>query len=275
MIDFSVSFLEFFSATFIPLYLAMVTVAYLQMKFRISVRYLSSFALGLMFWFVFDTLNDAVQLDVNNGYDFAASATHIGLVVVFVFGFLVVALSSTYFISRGNGDNTGNTLPLFIAVVIVAIGMGFHGIAEGIEFGGLSAGTQAATVLDAIGGIGGGIAYVLHKFLEASMVAIVYLGISIAKSESFRHKLTKMAVFGLAFGLPSALGEIVGYFVQVDSVYFFALGAGAALSVSLLIAFSIFQHSQNRGLAYSQWMWTMLAASVGFLCLYGAAMFHS
>ncbi|HUK27537.1 MAG TPA: hypothetical protein VLV31_03865 [Candidatus Acidoferrales bacterium] len=274
MIKFSVSLVEFVLATFIPVYVGMVVITYLQTKFRISLRYLSAFALGLMFWFFFDTMNDAVQLDVNSGYDFATSTTHSWLLAVFVFGFLVIGLSSTYFLSRTKGKPV-DILQIFITGIIVAIGMGFHGVGEGIEFGGLSAGTQATTILDAIGGIGGGVAYVIHKFLESSIVAITYLGISIDDDEAFRNKLSNIVVFGLAFGIPSVLGEIAGYFVQIDSSYFFALGVGAALAVSLLIVFSIFRTSQNRALAYSQWVWTMLAVFIGFLCLYGAALFHS
>ena len=274
MIKFSVSLVEFVLATFIPVYVGMVVITYLQTKFRISLRYLSAFALGLMFWFFFDTMNDAVQLDVNSGYDFATSTTHSWLLAVFVFGFLVIGLSSTYFLSRTKGKPV-DILQIFITGIIVAIGMGFHGVGEGLEFGGLSAGTQATTILDAIGGIGGGVAYVIHKFLESSIVAITYLGISIDDDEAFRNKLSNIVVFGLAFGIPSVLGEIAGYFVQIDSSYFFALGVGAALAVSLLIVFSIFRTSQNRALAYSQWVWTMLAVFIGFLCLYGAALFHS
>ncbi|MGA2790451.1 MAG: hypothetical protein ABSF00_06770 [Candidatus Bathyarchaeia archaeon] len=272
MIEFSVSLIEFVLATFMPLYLGMIFITYLQMKFKLDVRYLSAFALGLVFWFFFDTMNDAVQLGVNEGYDFTTSGTHSGLVAVFVFGFLVIALLSTYFISRKTG---GGILQLYITGIIVAIGMGFHGIGEGIEFGGLSAQTQAVTVLDAIGGVSGGVAYVIHKFLEATIVAIVYLGISIGENESFRNKMSKIAVLGLAFGVPSALGEVIGYFIQIDSAYFYALGVGAALSVALLVVFPIFRHSEDRGLSYSQWGWTMLATFIGFLCLYGAALFHS
>jgi hypothetical protein len=275
MIEFSVSLIEFVLATFIPLYLGMIFITYSQMKFKLDVRYLSAFALGLLFWFFFDTMNDAVQLGVNEGYDFTTSATHSGLVGVFVSGFFVIAVLSTYFISRKTGEGRNSILELFITGIIAAVGMGFHGIGEGIEFGGLSAQTQAVTVLDAIGGVSGGVAYVIHKFLEATIVAIVYLGISIGENESFRSKLSKIAVLGLAFGVPSALGEVIGYFIQVDSAYFYALGVGAALSVALLVVFPLFRYSKDRRLSYSQWMWTMLAMFIGFLCLYGAALFHS
>jgi hypothetical protein len=273
MIEFSISLVEFILATFAPLYVGMVFITYLQMKFKLSVRYLSAFALGLMFWFFFDTLNDSVQLDVNEGFNFPAS--HIGLVSVFVFGFLVIALLSTFLVSKKTNRIDAGVSAYFDAAIVVAVGMGFHGIGEGVEFGGLSAGTQAFTILDAIGGYSGGISYIIHKFLEATIVMIVYIGLTVGEHASFRSKLSKITTLGLAFGLPSAFGEVIGYFVELNSAYFFALGAGAALSVTLLIVWPMFRTTEDGQLTYSQWTRLMLAALIGFLCLYGAALFHS
>jgi hypothetical protein len=273
MIEFSISLVEFILATFAPLYVGMVFITYLQMKFKLSVRYLSAFALGLMFWFFFDTLNDSVQLDVNEGFNFHAS--HIGLVSVFVFGFLVIALLSTFLVSKKTNRIDAGVSAYFDAAIVVAVGMGFHGIGEGVEFGGLSAGTQAFTILDAIGGYSGGISYIIHKFLEATIVMIVYIGLTVGEHTSFRSKLSKITTLGLTFGLPSAFGEVIGYFVELNSAYFFALGAGAALSVTLLIVWPMFRTTEDGQLTYSQWTRLMLAALIGFLCLYGAALFHS
>jgi hypothetical protein len=94
MITFSASLFEFVLATFIPLYFGMIFIIYLQKRFELDVRYLSAFALGLMFWFFFDTLNDAVQLDVNEGFDFRFSASHSILLIVFIFGFFTIELTS-------------------------------------------------------------------------------------------------------------------------------------------------------------------------------------
>ena len=53
---------------------------------------------------------------------------------------------------------------------------------------------------------------------------------------SFRERIIGNA----PFGLPSAAGDVSGYFVPVDSSYFYALGGGAALFVALLVVKSIF-----------------------------------
>lgn len=270
LIDFGTSFVEFVLATFIPVYFGFVFVAGLGRLAKVEVRYLSAFAFGLLFWFFFDTLNDAVQLGVNEG--FAFSFRHLGLVLMFLVGFLFLALSIGLGASRGAGAKDVSSQHI-LPCVLVALGMGFHGVGEGLEFGGLSAGTQAFTVLDAIGGPSGGVAYVLHKFLEATVVMIVFVGLTNGKWAS--RKLWVVVVLGLAFGLPSALGEIVGYYVSIDPSNFFALGGGAALVVTLFVIRPIFSNQSRGELNYSEWVKIALALLSGFLCLYAAALFHS
>jgi hypothetical protein len=88
-----------------------------------------------------------------------------------------------------------------------------------------------------------------------------------------RRKLSQIAIIGLAFGIPSAVGEVVGYYAPIDSSYFFALGGGAALFVALLVVRPIFV--DDRIMTYSQWVKIVLAVLVGFLSLYAAAAFHA
>ena len=270
MIPFLVSFVEFVLATFIPLYLGMFLAGAVRTA-HIESRYLSAFALGLLFWFFLDTLNDAIQLGVNDGYDF--NPQHTGLLVMFILGFLAIALPAGVGVSKRM--STTQSAGRFLTALLVAIGMGFHGIGEGLEFGGLSAGTTATTILDAIGGAGGGVSYMLHKFLEASLVLIVFIVLVESERFSLRAEWKRITLVGLAFGIPSVLGEVVGYFLEVDSAYLFALGGGAALVVAFLAVRSIWGNAMNGELTYAQYIKTVLMVLVGFLCLYGAAMFHS
>jgi hypothetical protein len=271
MIGFASSFTQFILATFIPLYFGMFFVIVLGQVARFSIRYLSAFAFGLLFWFFLDTLNDAIQLGVNEGYSFGFR--HTVLLLLFIFGFLTVALSSGLSVSATVGAGPASH-PLLVAT-LVAVGMGFHGIGEGLGFGGTLAGTSAISVLDAIGGYGGGIAYVLHKFLEATIVMVVFVALVRDERFSFRKHLWRVVVLGLAFGIPSAVGEVVGYYVPIDSSYFFALGGGAALFVALQVVRPIFTGNGREELAYSQWVGIVLALLLGFLSLYAAAAFHA
>jgi len=271
MIPFVVSCVEFVLATFIPLYLGMFLVGAVR-TVRFESRYLSAFALGLLFWFLLDTLNDAIQLGVNDGYDF--NPEHTGLLLIFIVGFLAIALPAGVGLSKRTGTIQSAKAGPFPTALMVALGMGFHGIGEGLEFGGLSAGTTATTILDAIGGVGGGAAYVLHKLLEASIVMIVFIALVEGERFSLRVEWKRVALLGLAFGLPSVLGDVVGYFVEVNSAYLFALGGGAALVIVLLAVRPIWGDGWKGDLTYAQYVKMVLMVLMGFLCLYGAAMFH-
>jgi hypothetical protein len=270
MIDFPSSFMQFVIATFVPLYVGMVLVAVLRWKLHVSSRYLSAFAIGLLFWFFLDTINDAIQLGVNEGYSFGFE--HTALILLFVAGFLPLVLLSGIPMTRGALGVSQSTA--LVTGVLVALGMGFHGIGEGLEFGGTSAGTSALTVIDAIGGYGGGLAYVLHKFLEATIVMTVFVCLTASEGIDFRKQIWHILILGLMFGLPSALGEIAGYFAPIDASYSYALGGGAALFVALLAIRPIWGDAWKSGMTYSEYVKAMLTVLVGFLCLYGAAMFH-
>lgn len=272
MILFGVSFVEFVLATFIPLYVGMLLTGVIRTA-GFESRYLSAFGLGLLLWFFLDTLNDAIQLGVNEGYDF--NLQHSGLLLMFILGFLAIALPAGVGLSKTTHIYQSERVGRFLTALLVAIGMGFHGVAEGLQFGGLSAGTTTTTVLDAIGGLGGGVAYVLHKLLEASLVMIVFIALVESKRFSLRDEWKRVALLGLAFGIPSAIGDIVGYFVEVNSTYLFALGGGAALVVALLAVRPIWGQGWKGDLTYSKYIKMMLMVLLGFLCLYGAAMFHA
>jgi hypothetical protein len=270
MIEFLTSFTQFVIATFVPLYFGMLLVAVLRWKLHFSLSYLSAFAVGLLFWFFLDTLNDAIQLGVNDGYSFGFE--HSALLLLFVVGFVLLVLLSG--IPMRHGRMGASESRVLTTGVLVAVGMGFHGIGEGLEFGGTSAGTSALTVLDAIGGYSGGLAYVLHKFLEATIVMTVFVCLLASERVDLRREVSHILTLGLMFGLPSALGEIVGYYAPIDSSYAYALGGGAALFVAVLALRPIWGDAWKGGLAYPEYVKMMLTALLGFLCLYGAAMFH-
>jgi len=270
MIEFTESFIEFALATLVPIYAGMISVIILVNLTHIKTRYLSAFALGLLLWFLFDTMNDAVQLGVNEGYVFDFHQTL--LVLLFVAGFLLLTLSrGTKIASYDKIENSA--LPALVALV-VALGMGIHGFGEGLEFGALAAGTPTVSVLDAIGGVGGGISYFLHKLLESIIVVVVFVAAS-RTSISINKQVRQAAIIGLIFAIPSMIGEAVAYYIPMNATYFFAMGAGAAVSVALEVIRPIFGESGNEEVSFSQWLGISLSVLLGFFFLYGAALFHS
>ena len=271
MIEFGVAFVEFVLATFLPIYVGMFLLIALSNGDRVSTRVLSAYALGLLFWFFYDTLNDAAQLDVNQGYSFDLG--HIGLLALFIVGFLLFTMLGGRLSSKREAASTESALP-FLLGMIAALAMGIHGIGEGTAFGGLAAGTQASTILDAIGGINGGVAYCLHKLLESTIVIAVFIPLARANGLSIRSQLWHTVLLGLMFGIPSAVGEVVGYSFAIDSTWFYAMGAGAALFVVLQVAKRIFVVNRDEGVTYSQWVRISGAMILGFLLLYAAALLH-
>ena len=270
MIEFTESFIEFALATLVPIYAGMIAVILLVSVTHIKTRYLSAFALGLLLWFLFDTMNDAVQLGVNEGYIFDFHQTL--LVLLFVAGFFLLTLSrGTIVTNYTKAENS--VLPPLVALM-VALGMGIHGFGEGLEFGALAAGTPAVNVLDAIGGVGGGVSYFLHKLLESIIVVAVFVAAP-RTSISIDKQVRQTAIIGLIFAIPSMIGEAVAYYIPMNTTYFFAMGAGAAVSVALEVIRPIFGEGGNEDVSFSQWLGISFSVLLGFFFLYGAALFHS
>ncbi len=129
---------------------------------------------GIVFWFFLDVMNDAVLLDVNQG--FGGGLDHALLAVLFAVGFLLLFGLERAFskspIRKTRGERTGRAMEIsFTIAVLVALGIGFHALAEGIEIGSLI--PSATNIVDTIGGLSAGFAYVLHKFLEGFVIGVV------------------------------------------------------------------------------------------------------
>jgi len=115
----------------------------------------------------------------------------------------------------------------------------------------------------------------LHKLLESTIVIVVFLAAARAQNMSIRKQVRQAVVIGLIFGIPSVIGEAVAYYMPIDATYFFAMGAGAALSVALYVIRPIFRESGDKTTIYSRWVGISLSILLGFFLLYGAALFHS
>jgi len=71
------------------------------------------------------------------------------------------------------------------------------------------------------------------------------------------------------------IGEAVAYYIPMNTTYFFAMGAGAAVSVALEVIRPIFGEGGNEDVSFSQWLGISFSVLLGFFFLYGAALFHS
>jgi len=156
MIGYATSVLGILGATLIPAFISLYLIS--NLKF-IKLQYIVATGIGLAFWFFFDTMGDAAQLDVNDG--FTGGLSQIGLVVVFLLGIAVLAIfdhvavpSSNVYegISPTNPASSKYSKLIFLIPAGIAIVMGMHGFGEGWDFASAAAATQTGSILDAFGG---------------------------------------------------------------------------------------------------------------------------
>ncbi len=124
------------AATFVPLFIGLFIPIALMADFPLRSRFFAAFSSGIMFWFFLDVMNDAVLLDVNQGFEGGfAQALLAGL---FAAGLLLLFRLERF--SKANSTVAGLS---FTVAVLVAIGIGFHALGEGIEIGSLIPSTRS------------------------------------------------------------------------------------------------------------------------------------
>ncbi len=266
MIGFLSSFLAILAGTFAALYSGLLLIFVLR---RISSQYLAAFGLGVTFWYFVDTMNDAAQLGVNKG--FSGGVHQLGLVLLFVVGLSLVIFGRSF-----PQQFASELSPKSLSVVpfLVALAIGFHSVGEGISFGALASTTQSSSLIEALGGYGQGTAYVLHKLLEGTVVAISYRVYVQGGGQSRISALKRNASLGLVAGIPTLLGEGVGYYLPLETTYFFALAAGAAIYIFLRLVPPVLLQSKHPT-SYASSIKIAASLFLGFVSLYLAGLFHA
>ncbi len=214
---------------------------------------------GIIFWFFLDVMNDAVLLDVNQG--FGGGFSHVLLAGLFAMGLLLlfglerlIPRPSVHG-TRREGKSTVMEIS-FLVAFLVALGIGFHALGEGIEIGSLL--PTASGIIDAIGGFSPGVAYVLHKIMEGFVIGVfaVY-----AKSRPLR-----ILILGLVSGIPTVIGSALAVLTPINSAFFFALGGAAAVYVEYKLIPNFIRQRD--------FMLYIAASLIGFYSMYLAGLFH-
>lgn len=330
MIGYLFSIFGIMIATLVPAYIALYFVKYLRM---VKIRYIAAAGIGLVFWFFFDTMGDAAQLDVNES--FSGGLTHFGVVLCFLAGILALAVFDHFavpfqatekdMLSAESKTSTGISMPdisrisqkiarnkifgdvgiagnfpgtagaqkssstgavlrdrqilYFLIPSGIAAVMGIHGLGEGWDFASVASATPTTSIVQAFGDLYAVISYPMHKFLEAAIIGALY-AIFVARNKFARTAKWHIPVLGLLFGLTSVIGASVGYFVSMDTTYFYAFGVTAAIYAVMRLAEPIVQESIHP--ASGVWQIipayfgsrVFLAIAIGFFLLYSAALFH-
>jgi len=273
LIGYALTVLGILGATLVPVYVALYLVTYLR---TIPTRYLAAAGVGLVFWFFFDTLGNAAQLDVNQS--FAGGSSHVGVVIAFVAGIFVLGLFDHFAVPRPAEDflsasaRGSNSKALFLIPLGVATVMGIHGFAEGWDFGSAAAVVSGNTLTGAFGGLSPLVSYPIHKFLEASIIAIVYVAFVGRGNAAAKWHLP---VLGLLFGFTPVIGASIGYYVSQDTTFFYAFGVTAALYSALRLVEAInprFKIGDGNPSYLGGKIFVALV--IGFFLLYAAALLH-
>jgi len=270
MVDFATTFLGILGATLIPTYIALYLVT--NLKF-IHIRYIAAAAIGLTLWFFLDTMGDSTYLGVDSG--FSGGLPQAGLLIAFVLGFVALAIFDHVAVPNAKSGSSDSKFLVLIPIAVAAV-MGIHGLGEGWDFGS-AASPAGSSLIDAFGGWGAVTSYPIHKFLEASIVAVIYSAYVTRSGIASARAKWHLPVLGLLLGLTSVIGASIGYYTSLNTTYFFAFGVTSAFYAVLRLVEAVnpsFKIGGGGAPSFLGWK-VFLVIVVGFLVFYTAALLHS
>jgi len=265
VLPFTETFLTFVGSTVIPAIGGLVLVAVPGRW--VGTRYVTAFAIGIFFWFFVDTIEGSAKLDVNAG--FAGGAAQAAEVLLFLVGALLFFSADKAVFSQeptmlGHG---------FVTPMLAALAIGIHGFGEGAAFGSLASLTSSTSLLDAMGGLSAGVAYVFHKILEPMIIGALYVSYFDSSTKRMQGRMNEILFLTLLFVLPSAIGVAIGYFIPHDVTYSFALATGTSTYVAFRLSRQVFSDRTTSGRYES--IKVSLALIIGVMIIYFASLFHS
>jgi len=235
----------------IPVMIGLLWLPFIKKLSQNKYQFFLAFTIGLLLFLAFDSLEEAFEIAQNNLDDSFNGALLIGTVTILTFFGL-------YFISSQLLTKTRFSrisAPVSISLM-VAIGIGFHNLGEGLAIGAaVGLGNLALSTFLIVG-------FAIHNTTEGFAIVA-----PLSKTKSIIPKLVGM---GLIAGTPAIFGAWIGgfFFSPFSAIIFLAIGAGAIFQV--IISIILWQRRENNFL--SSWP-LMLGISLGLLVMYLTSIF--
>ena len=208
-------------------------------------------ALGFLFLFFTDLIDDSGSLGVSSGLNITLDQVILATLFILGFGLMTVYSGKLF----GAKTDLLTTSPFTIAY-LVALGIGMHAFGEGMIVG-----TSLASQIpvEEMSSIFQGLSFSLHKFLEGFTVAVFF---------GPKPRLRTAGICTVLASVPYLAGIPLGLltFPAILSNYFFALGAGAVIFIIVQIAERFRRDTVN----YT----AILGFVVGFLLVYLGTLIH-
>ena len=210
-------------------------------------KLLTSIAIGILIFLMGDVFADAADLLYNGSlYGFGSSPSNdMVFAIALTAGFLVLFLMEN--------RTTAGLTPIQLSLII-AVGMGFQNLTEGLVFGslGVSFGLSGAALVVLVG-------FILQNITEGFPIASPFLG----KTEG---KGGLLLLFFLIGGVPTILGGAIGFFYSSSTfdLAFDGVAIGAILYAILPMLRALFRES-SRNLQRLSYFGVFMGFLIGFL----------
>ena len=230
----------------VPIMIGLLWYPFIKKLGKNSFNFFLAFTMGLLIFLGIDAVIEAAEISENhlssvfNGELLIATVIILSFLALHGVGKKLIKITELSTLSKG----------LAISLMI-AIGIGFHNLGEGLAVGAsIALGEVALSTFLIIG-------FATHNTTEGLAIA--------APLTSTKAKIAKMIGLGLIAGIPAIFGTWIGgfSFSPFFTIVFLAIGAGAIFQVVL----SIFQYMNEKSNLLSN---TSLFAgiSVGLLIMY-------
>ena len=235
----------------IPVMIGLLWLPFIKKLSKNKYQFFLAFTIGLLLFLALDSLEEAFEISQNNLADTFNGTLLIGMVTILTFFGLYFV--STQLINKTKFSKI--SAPVSISLM-VAIGIGFHNLGEGLAIGAaVGLGNLALSTFLIVG-------FAIHNTTEGFAIVA-----PLSKTKSIIPKLASM---GLIAGTPAIFCALIGgfFFSPFSAIIFLAIGAGAIFQV--IISIILWQRRENNFL--SSWP-LMLGISLGLFVMYITSIF--